>query len=560
MKTTLLLFAGLMTSIVHAQTFEYLDINQVKARVNSGGDLHRDPNGGNYSGYECPIGSNKFWGGPASLWIGGLDAGGQLKIAAQTYHQSGVDFWPGPLTASSATTNSATVNQYNRVWKLNKTDIDGFITNFANGNVQNGSFIPAADLLSWPANGDISQYYDSQLAPYVDLNGNMQYEPLAGEYPLIKGDQAIYTIFNDNYLPHQSSGSSAIGVEIRLMAYAYGPCSVAASNPFLNYTTFYNYKVINRSSFALYDSYAGLFNDSDIGANDYVGCDVQDGYGYTYNNSLPNNPAIGVVQFKGPVNSTNGIDDDHDNGLTIPGELTGIDEPGEQMGMTNFMYFNNSFAGIPLQETDPSNGTQYYQYMNNFWKDGTPFTCGGNGYGGSMPTKFAYPSNTYTNGPCGATSWAESGTGSDKRFVMSSGPFELQPGSYWEFEYAYITSFDSITNNPLGKLDVDVQNLKAIYNSTINQCSITGIKEQSLQTEFSISPNPTNALLNINAGKLINSNVKIEVIDALGKVLVSEDYKEFNQASINVSNLSSGIYFVKLISENHTTTKKFIKE
>ena len=92
MKTTLLLFAGLLTCLVQAQTFEYLDINQVKARVNSGGDLHWDPNGGNFGGYECPKGSGKMWGGPASLWIGGLDAGGQLKIAAQTYHQGGVDF------------------------------------------------------------------------------------------------------------------------------------------------------------------------------------------------------------------------------------------------------------------------------------------------------------------------------------------------------------------------------------------------------------------------------------------------------------------------------------
>ena len=136
MKTTLLFLAGLSISIANAQTFEYLDINQVKARVNSGGDLHWDPTTG-YSGYECPKGSNKIWGAPASLWLGGIDIGGQLKLAAQTHHQGEVDYWPGPLTTSSATTNSTTVNQYNRIWKLNKTDIDDFLTNLANGNVQN---------------------------------------------------------------------------------------------------------------------------------------------------------------------------------------------------------------------------------------------------------------------------------------------------------------------------------------------------------------------------------------------------------------------------------------
>src|SRR6187551_740244 len=115
MKTTLLLVAGLITGLANEQTFEYLDINQVKARVNSGGDLHGDPNNGNFGGYECPQGSGTTLGGPSSLWIGGLDAGGQLKASAQTYRQGGVDFWPGPLDVVSATTNSATVNQYNRV-------------------------------------------------------------------------------------------------------------------------------------------------------------------------------------------------------------------------------------------------------------------------------------------------------------------------------------------------------------------------------------------------------------------------------------------------------------
>ena len=550
MKTTLLLFAGLMTGLAHAQTFNYLDINQVKARVNSGGDLHWDPATGN-SSYECPKGSGKNWSGAASLWIGGLDVGNQLKVAAQTYHQSGTDFWPGPLDVVTASTNSATVNQYNRVWKLNKTDIDDFITNYANGNVQNGSFIPAADLLSWPGNGDITQNYDLQLAPYMDVDADAIYNPMAGDYPIIKGDQAIYTIFNDSYLAHQSSGAPAIGLEIRLMAYAYGTSSVVANNPFLNYTTFYNYKIINRSTNALYNAKVGLFNDSDIGSyiDDYVGSGVADSYAYTFNaptSTVTNEPAIGITQTMGPINTNDGIDNDND-GL--------VDEPWEQMSMTNFMYFNNSFPGVPIQTTDPSNGTEFFQYLNSTWKDGTPLTCGGNGYGGSINSAYAYPANTYSAGPCGAATWSESGAGSDKKFVMSSGPSTLYPGSYTEVEYAYIASFDSITNNPVHNLDSVVHSLKTMQGSLA-----TNIKKQSINTIFTLSPNPTNALLNINSGKLIKEDVKIEVIDTFGKVLVSENYKEFNQSTVNVSQLASGIYFVKISSGDNTTTKKFIKE
>lgn len=553
MKTTLLLCAGLITSLAQAQTFEYLDINQVKARVNSGGDLHWDPINAN-AGYECPKGSGKTWGGPASIWIGGLDLGGQLKLAAQTYHQAGVDYYPGPLTTSSATTNSTTVNQYNRVWKINKSEIDTFLANISNGNLQNGTYTIPNSILNWPANGDISQNYATILAPYMDVNSDAVYDPMDGDYPMIKGDQAIYTIFNDNYLPHQSSGGQAIGVEVHLMAYAYGPCNITTSNPFLNYTTFYNFKVINRSSFPVLNTYASLFNDLDIGSymDDFVGSDVTDHYAYSYNNSTSpsNEPAIGIVQLKGPIESSNSIDDDFDGT---------IDEPLEQMSMTNFMYFNNSFPGVPLSQDDPSNANEYFQYMSGFWRDGTPLTCGGSGYGGSTPTKFAYPSNTYTNGPCGSTSWAETGAGSDKKFVMSSGPYEMQPGAVNELEYAYIVSFDSITNNPLAKLDVDVQALHSIYNSTLNQCLTTSIKAQKNQTTFILSPNPTNEILNISSN-LKTNGFKIEVIDALGKILISEEYKELNQTSINVSNLNSGIYFIKVISGENNSTKKFIKE
>lgn len=548
MKITLLLVASLIAGSVHSQTFDYLDINQVKARINSGGDLHFDPTTGNGS-YECPIGSGKNYGGAASLWLGGLDLGGNLKLAGQTYHQGGADFWSGPLSTVDASVTSTTVAQYNRVWKINKSDIDAFQLNVANGNLQNGTYTIPNSILNWPGNGDISLNQDPLLAPFVDVNGDGAYSPSAGDYPLIKGDQAIFTVFNDNYLAHGSGGAS-IGLEIRLMAYAYGPCSITTSNPFLNYTTFYDYQVINRSSFALYDNYAGLFNDSDIGTNDYAGSDVQDGYGYTYNTSLASKPAIGVVQLKGPINTTNSIDDNNDGS---------IDEPFENMGMTNFMYMNNSFAGIPVQTTDPSFASEYYQYMRGYWRDGMPLTCGGVGFGGSIQTNFAYPDNTYTNSPCGAGSWTESGPGTDKRFIMSSGPYILQPGAVDHFEYAYIVAFDSITNNPLGKLDVDVQNLHSIYNSTLNQCLTTSIREQNLQTQFTIAPNPTNGILNIKSSSKYNT-VKIEVIDALGKAFVSEDYTEFNQTSVDISYLSSGIYFVKLSTGNDILVKKIIKE
>lgn len=550
MKTSLFILTSLFASLVQAQTFDYLDINQVKARINSGGDLHWDPATGN-GGYECPIGSGKIYGGVANLWLGGIDNSNNLRLAGQTYRQSGVDFWPGPLSTVDATTSSTIVNQYNRVWKINKSEIDDFLINVANGNMQNGTYTIPNSIIDWPGNGDVAQNQDPILAPYVDVNSDNVYDPSAGDYPLIKGDQAIFTIYNDNYLPHQGSGGSALAVEIRLLAYAYSPANTLnVSNPYLNYTTFYNYKIINRSSQIINSTYIGLFNDSDIGFynDDFVGCNIPKSYGYFYNNSAANSnyPVIGIVQTKGPLaDCCDAIDNDY-NGL--------VDELFEEISMANFMYFNNSLPGVPVSQSDPENAQQYYQYMQSIWKDGSHLTCGGNGYGGSLAINFAYPHNTYTTGPCGTTPWDEGDAGSDKRIIMTSGAFVFEPGTVEEIEYAYITAFDSINNSPIDSLDNAVHSLKLL-----NSPTTTGIRENK-NNSFELSPNPTYDILTIKTSQSTSSNVKVEIIDIYGKVLLSQDYKDFSKTTIDVSGLSQGIYFAKISSDKNQTTRKFIKQ
>ena len=72
-----------------------LALNNVRARIYNGGDMWWDLQ--NTPKYEIPINSGKNSLFASSLWIGGVDAGGNLKVAAQTYRQSGVDFFAGPL-------------------------------------------------------------------------------------------------------------------------------------------------------------------------------------------------------------------------------------------------------------------------------------------------------------------------------------------------------------------------------------------------------------------------------------------------------------------------------
>lgn len=463
-----------MSGCSPAQAAAELSVNNVRTIIYSGSDMWWDLFGGGNAWYVVPkaedrtkAASSNFAG---NVWFGGIDAGNQLKIAAQTYRQSGVDFWTGPLSMGDASITSDVCQQYDKIFKLTRAEVDAFV-------LSAGPITP--NIRNWPGNGDVSLNQDQQLAPYVDINGDGVYTPGdgIGDYPYydvynsgskdasgvckarVFGDETLWWVYNDNGNNHISTGGKAIGMEIRAQAFAF------KTTDEINNMTFYNYQLINRSSFSLLETYMTVWTDADLGyyGDDYIGCDVNRGLGYIYNSDGDDEttgdangygnycPALGCDFFQGPLDDIgNGIDSDHD-GVT--------DELGEQMGMTKFLYFNNSFAGVPLQTTDPANATQYYQYMTGFWRDGTPFTCGGNGYGGSVATSFVYPADTYTNGACGAGSWSESGVAGDRRFMQSSGPFTLLPGAVnyvtVGLPWARTTSTDPKASIPLLKIADD---------------------------------------------------------------------------------------------------------
>ena len=69
-----------------------------------------------------------------------------------------------------------------------------------------------------------------------------------------------------------------------------------------------------------------------------------------------------------------------------------------------------------------------------------------------------------------------------------------------------------------------------------------------------IYPNPTLTHLNIDTGLEIR---EITIIDITGKLI--KTIKQ-NTNDINVADLSNGIYFLKLVTDEGTITKKFVKQ
>ncbi|HRY32658.1 MAG TPA: hypothetical protein P5531_06795 [Bacteroidales bacterium] len=413
-------------------SFTDLWVNNVRCRINTGGDMWWDLQG--VAKYFIPGNTQKTSMFSAALWIGGLDVNGQLKLAAQRYRGNGNDYWPGPLTTDGNANISAEVcNEYDRIFRIHKADVDAF-RRWWNDKPSYPDYQIPESILKWPGNGDITKGQSPYLAPFYDHPPkNGVYDPENdGDYPyydfsnelckanaptpetvegivkggiladqVLKGDETLWWVFNDKGNIHSETQGSPVGFEIRAQAFGF------STNDEINSMTFYSYEIINRSTYRLTETYFSQWVDTDLGYawDDYVGCDVQRGLGYCYNGRAIDGsgkddeygtqpPAVGVDFFQGPYMDPDGLDnpkigpdgqpmcDVSINGVNFGDSI--IDN--ERFGMRRFVYHTNCNSGPTC---DPDNAPEYYNLLRGIWKDGIKMIYGGN----------AHPNSPGANGP-----------------------------------------------------------------------------------------------------------------------------------------------------------------
>jgi hypothetical protein len=425
-----------------------LDLNNVRARIETGGNMWQDRTGSGGPAYEVPktpketsihSAPNALYAG--ALWMGGKSPDNQLKLAAVTFRQRGNDFWPGPLTAfdtithtGDASVDGSVCSAYDQTWKTKRLDAEmqeAYYQCLADPqcdvNVDFPGYVIPSYFYQWPAHGDVSLGQDYNLAPYHDFNGDNMYRPDDGDYPdydlqqaidckakrredkvPLFGDQNIWWVFNDKGNTHSESGGQPIGMEIRAQAFEF------STNDEVNNMSFYNYVLINQGSQTLEQTYFGQWVDPDLGGgqDDYVGCDVQRGLGFCYNGDAvdedfqgahgyggpnPPPPAVGVDFFEGPYQDYDDMDnpltqncqDARDSaGITYAGIGIGYGDgvkDNERYGMRAFVYHNNDAT----VRGDPTTAIQFYSYMKGIWRDNTPMTYGGTGYSSSSSAQLS---------------------------------------------------------------------------------------------------------------------------------------------------------------------------
>lgn len=91
---------------------------------------------------------------------------------------------------------------------------------------------------------------------------------------------------------------------------------------------------------------------------------------------------------------------------------------------------------------------------------------------------------------------------------------------------------------------------------------VTAIKNIKLK-EFGVSffPNPAKNNISVQVETIIKSNVSINIIDITGKIVSSQFIpKGFNNHTVDVANLASGIYAIQFSNNEFSAVDKFVKE
>lgn len=516
---TFCLQAQLMPRYTHDTQF--LDANDMRVGFNSGGDISWDLLGDPQ--FEVPKGSGKHCLFAATPWIGGIDITGQLRIAGQTYRQTGHDFWPGPVANSY---DSAFFARYTRVWKLDRNQINRHRLNYN----QTGYSMPR-DLAEWPGNGNIFNGEPEDLAPYIDVNQNQRYDPANGDYPDVPGDQAIYMIYSDAHFPNTETSGASLGFDIHTIAFVYdkGPKQT------LDQSLFLHHRIVNRSTHNFNRLFVGQWTDGDLGffRDDFIGCDTNLNSFFIYNGD----------NF-----------DEGTNGYGSRPPALGVMFLNQKMQY--FRSYNNDFgvAGNPTQAGD------YYAYLQNFFLDGSMMTLGGNGRNGSVPTRYMYSGD-----PLDSTQWSEvtSSTPGDRRAIGSTGPYSLAAGEELCIDMAFVFA-RADTGNHLSsvlKLKERFHEVRAFYDTTDFICpkpTRVSIEQDIVaNAPFQLYPNPFSTRLHFATSA---NRAHVNILDIQGRTIFADEVSGVQEKNWDTAIWPSGVYLIRVETEAGTWTKKIIKK
>ncbi|MCB9252738.1 MAG: T9SS type A sorting domain-containing protein [Flavobacteriales bacterium] len=433
-----------------------------------------------------------------NVWVSGYE-NGKLSIASTNGFKNLNDYSSGPL--DSVTLIGANPDNWNLVWTVSRDEINAHRRSFRD---QDYSVIES--IKNWPANG--FGQYNTYLAPFIDYDGDGKYDPAKGDYPDIRGNVSSFFILNDNYKEHKASGGLPFKIEI------YGMLYVLPEAPEAVYAKYY---IVNPTEKTYSDIRISLHTAFQLGnSNDnYCGTDAVNNVAFAYNGDEEDEGHFGTQK---PLAFSMILDNKVESIIQISDD-------------------KDAFSGMP--ET----AGEYRTLMEGKWKNGTSINFGDDGKGSGKTCKFIFPGST---DPSQTNNWIENGFPGERSLLMNVEFPTLNRYGYLEFNFV-IGGLEKTVSDPYKEIAEISNKLKAVY------LQYNLIAEPQPDVSGFWVKNPSGINENIN-NESFEKFQKISIIDASGRVILSQNSRQFYDIKIS----EKGIYFLILTTENQSITKKLI--
>lgn len=498
-----------------------ININNISTWIHWNGESDIDWTTDN-AGFEFPKGSNKYCFYQSGLIWGGK-VGDEIRVGGSKYSSS---LTPGWIQANGTPVDEN--DERIRIYKTRSNYMTADLSAEAKDEHRTIEEIRAQYIKG-------SEEWHTELgAPYEDIDGNRIFTPNLDVIGIPGADQTLWFVAHDtdDDLSQFAFNCKSTGIELQTSVWGYD-----ANFPYNN-MIFKKYVLINKSLDTIKDMYVGMWSDPDIGdaADDYVGCDTTLNLGYSYNDETKDEvygfeqPAVGYQLIQVPKKNESTKYFDMTSFAVLYSHLL------QEERYDWYKLYYNSLQGLQGFEGKP--------FVDPLSDDTTKFPLSGD--------------------PINRTGWIDGiiNKSNDRRMLISSGPFNMEPGDTQEVVYAQIVAQGT------DRLESILWLKRSAF---ISQClCIEPTKPQQnvqLPEYFYLSqnyPNPFNPVTKIIYEIPIDCHVTLKVYDLLGKevaTLVNEN-KQAGQYSaefrVKSKELSSGIYVYSIQAGPYFKYRKMV--
>lgn len=499
----------------------------------------------------------------SSMWIGGVNEDGDLLLNGFEFDQH--CFWPGPFIENGSNSEKQeSCTNWDVIFEVTGEDILLFKEIIENNTEVDIDDIPSS-IKGWPAKGNqlFIEQFDfalplQNLAPFVDVDGDGQYNPLKGDYPDINNASiAQWWILNTGGGINSCNATSNLNAEIQVMTYAY-----SSTSPILNSSVFHDLTIVQKDNQVVDNAYFSFWQYiSSCPSRHFVGSIPDDNLAFFYEYRDSESPyclqynedfqfsIVGLKQLSGPLAPR--VFNENDD-LIYP-EIGMLADTFVEQKMSSVKHYYSALqSDVEPFETDPWSGAESYNYMQGLWRDGSDQLVNG------VPSKFAYPGNPANPMEGDFPMCNEDRDFIDLRVLSSSGPFRMEPESRHKF--TYVRTRMPIENVACPDVSELVDGLKRIED-LVDDFTLSSKANLLKFNGVNVFPNPANAKIIFqldDPNRVINS---IEVMDLMGRVVRHVEDLSQLQFELSLSDLLPGAYAYKLICNHETVhSGKFIKQ